>query len=402
MALALTSATANVEGAQIGNLSVMTFNIKAAPIEIGFDQQTSWDYIFNNDNDRRARVVSVMSDSAPDIIGVQEMVGGQLEYVQNRLPDYFHYGVSRETGATGGPSERVGVFYRSSRFRLLSSGEFWLSETPDVAGTTFVGNGGDLNNPRMVTWVKLRDLSVGISYMVLNTHWSLDGEARRQSGLLMQDKLQELSDGLPVIIMGDFNETAAGAGFSALARSGLPSGAALTNAYAASGAPTGKTFHGYNGGESGYPIDSILASNDAFVAADGEIIRTTFGGYYPSDHYPVQVLLHVLDGRSPGDFNGDGRTNGADFLTWQRSYGDIVPMGTGADADSDGQITANDLPYWSNDFGAGLGFDRALSVPEPTSTSLLGMCWATCPGVAVAATRRSSPRVQRSFRPRTD
>lgn len=54
-----------------------------------------------------------------------------------------------------------------------------------------------------------------------------------------------------------------------------------------------------------------------------------------------------------GDYNSDGRVDGADFLAWQRGFGGVAtPAGSGADGDSDGTIGAGDLDVWEGSFSA--------------------------------------------------
>ncbi|WP_172992252.1 ELWxxDGT repeat protein [Lacipirellula parvula] len=54
-----------------------------------------------------------------------------------------------------------------------------------------------------------------------------------------------------------------------------------------------------------------------------------------------------------GDYNNDGRVDGADFLAWQRGYGSAAtPAGSGADGDGDGAVGASDLDVWKNHFGS--------------------------------------------------
>jgi len=362
-------------------LRVMTFNIKGAAVEIGLDQHESWDYLWNNDNDRRARVVSVINNSGADIVGVQELRLGQLDYLDDRLAEYAYYGVGRNTGANSDGAERSGIFYRRSRFTQLDQGEFWLSATPTVPGTTFTGNGGDTNNPRMATWLKLRDVRLEKDYFVINTHWSLDSEARRLSGVLMRDKIIDLAGDLPILAMGDFNEFAAnGQGYAALVQPRSPGEFRLTDSYAASGAALGKTFHGYAGGVSGTPIDFVLHTPDHFQAVEGTIVRTAFGGLYPSDHYPVQVTLNV-DVRQPGDYDRDDDVDGADFLLWQRSFGRSVTQGDGADGNRDRLVNAADLLIWQTHFGkiaSSPGGVQGLFVPEPCTTGLVCSAVAAC------------------------
>jgi hypothetical protein len=53
----------------------------------------------------------------------------------------------------------------------------------------------------------------------------------------------------------------------------------------------------------------------------------------------------------PGDFNGDGFVNGADFLIWQQNYGKIggatLAMG---DANGDGNVTGADFLVWQENY----------------------------------------------------
>ncbi len=352
-----------------GTLKVMTFNIKSAAVEIGFDQHESWDYIWNNDNDRRSRVVNVINDSLADIVGVQELRLGQLDYMDARMSSYAFYGVGRSAGTTSDSSERSGIFYKKERFRPIAAGEFWLSETPDTPGTTFAGNGGDLNNPRMATWMKLLDFDTELTYFVINTHWSLDSEARRLSGQLMRDKIIDLADGLPIIATGDMNERATGAGYTALARRRAADEFQLANSYALSGAPTGKTFHGYDGGVEGTAIDFVLHSEGHFQATSGAIVRTWFGGYYPSDHYPVEVTLNVLAPPIPGDYNGDRQVTTADYALWRSTFGSSVNRS--ADGNGNGVVDTADYVFWRNIYSTAQNLDVGqFAVPEAGSMTL--------------------------------
>jgi hypothetical protein len=75
-------------------------------------------------------------------------------------------------------------------------------------------------------------------------------------------------------------------------------------------------------------------------------------------------------GGSPGDFNSDGKVDGADFLVWQRNFGQ-----TGFDAAA--------LASWKANFGAGAAAAAAAAVPEPATFGLIALA-----GAAVAASRR--------------
>ena len=68
----------------------------------------------------------------PDIFGTQEAVIWQLKDMLKRLPQYNYIGVARDDGKESG--EHSAIFYRKDKFKLLDSGNFWLSETPDKPG----------------------------------------------------------------------------------------------------------------------------------------------------------------------------------------------------------------------------------------------------------------------------
>ena len=79
---------------------------------------------------------------------------------------------------------------------------FWLSETPEVAGS----KGWDGACERIASWAKLQDKVSGKEFFALNTHLDHVGVAARREGIsLMLDKVNELSGNLPVVVTGDFN-----------------------------------------------------------------------------------------------------------------------------------------------------------------------------------------------------
>jgi hypothetical protein len=74
-----------------------------------------------------------------------------------------------------------------------------------------------------------------------------------------------------------------------------------------------------------------------------------------------------------GDYNGDGRADGADFLAWQRAFGSSVTPGSGADGSGNGVVDAADLTIWKNGFGSATAAGQVATeaVPEPTTFSVL-------------------------------
>ncbi|MDR1525361.1 MAG: endonuclease/exonuclease/phosphatase family protein [Tannerella sp.] len=135
-----------------------------------------------------------------DIFGTQEVLHHQLENLLDGLPGYGFIGVGREDGKTKG--EYVPVFYKKDRFRLLKSGNFWLSENTD-----YPNKGWDAALPRICTWGQFRDLKKKKEIWFFNIHFDHIGkEARRQSAILILNKIKDMcGTGAAVILAGDFN-----------------------------------------------------------------------------------------------------------------------------------------------------------------------------------------------------
>ena len=80
----------------------------------------------------------------------------------------------------------------------------------------------------------------------------------------------------------------------------------------------------------------------------------------------------ITPGYIPGDFDGDGLVNSADYSTWRSTFGQIVTPWTSADGNGDGTVDMADYVTWRKAMatagGASLGANTA--VPEPTSAML--------------------------------
>lgn len=263
-------------------LTGMTFNIR---YDSGPSGNNAWNRAVNP---RRERVISVMKDSQADFIGLQEVLANQADDLVAALTDYSFFGVGRDDGVRKG--EFAGIFYRSDRFELLDGNHFWLSETPEVPGTVFPGSG----SIRLATWVRLLDLRANRTFLLLNTHWdNVSQSSREKSGALIRERLAGLAQGDPVIVTGDFNTTESNTAVLNIT-SGAPATAPLLrDAYRLVHTPQEQaelTFHNFNGATVGQRIDFVLHNDDLKPLA-AAIVRTSFEGLYPSDHYPVTAKL---------------------------------------------------------------------------------------------------------------
>lgn len=263
-------------------LTGVTFNIR-------YDSGPSGNNAWNRaTNPRRERVISVLKDSHADFIGLQEVLANQADDLVAALDDYTFFGVGRDDGVRKG--EFSGIFYRTERFMFIEGDSFWLSETPEVAGTVFPGSG----SIRIATWVRLLDLRANRSFLFLNTHWdNVSQSSREKSGALIRERLAGLAEGGPVIVTGDFNTTESNTAVTNLLSGPPASAPLLRDAYRLVHTPAAQaelTFHNFNGATNGQRIDFIL-HNDDLKPSSAEIIRTSFEGLYPSDHYAVSAKV---------------------------------------------------------------------------------------------------------------
>lgn len=76
---------------------------------------------------------------------------------------------------------------------------------------------------------------------------------------------------------------------------------------------------------------------------------------------------------SAGDYNNDGKIDGADFLAWQRGFGSSVTPGSGADGSGNGVVDAADLTIWKSGFGSATATvgSATAAVPEPATVYTL-------------------------------
>lgn len=264
-------------------LRVMSFNIRYGTAD---DKENHW-------NQRKDLVATTILAYDPDLLGTQETLHFQGEFLATRLPTHTAFGVGRDDGAKLG--EATMVYFRTARFEKLDGGHFWLSETPDKPGV----KGWDADCPRMVTWLKLRDRQAeGRELLWLNTHWDHKGrQARLESARQIRRWLEPRAANLPVVITGDFNCTEGSEPYTTLmGKETAPPG--LLDAFRVvhpQRQPDEASSHRFDGNRRGSRIDWILCSPH-FKPTAATIDHSQRDGRYPSDHYPVTATLEPAPG----------------------------------------------------------------------------------------------------------
>ena len=257
-------------------LCVMTYNLRYASTT----PPNAWPQ-------RRPLMREVIRSTAPDVIGTQEGLYEQLKDLAADLPEFNWVGVGRDDGKT--KSEFMAVFYRPTRLEALATNHFWLSDTPEIPGSTTWGN----SNRRMVTWLKFRDRTTGGEFFLFNTHFDHQIQpAREKSAALVRERVAALAPQLPVLLLGDFNAAAE----SNPAYQTLTAGSFFADAWLTARERRGEgigTFNGFKAAQPDGPrIDWILTRGNVTVDR-GETVTFARDGQFPSDHFPVVAWLRL-------------------------------------------------------------------------------------------------------------
>ena len=180
------------------SIKVMSFNVNNS-----LSESTGWvDTDPKRWTVRKHAVKNMLATEKPAVVGGQEVTSVQLNDIAGF--GYGAYGVGRTDGGTTTDSgEMMGIFYDESQVSLVDKGTFWLNETGTVGEL-----GWDADYIRIVSWAKFSVKSDEYKkFLVLNTHLDNSGSnSRKQSILLIKEKLKAINpEGLPVVLLGDFN-----------------------------------------------------------------------------------------------------------------------------------------------------------------------------------------------------
>lgn len=256
-------------------LTVMSYNLRYGSANDGPDR---WEL-------RRDMLVDLIKRHDPTVLGTQECLDFQAQYIAEKLPEYTWFGLGREADGTG---EMTAILFKKSRLLPLESGHLWLSETPDVPGSI----SWDSSLTRIASWIKFYDRVNQRSFYFYNTHFDHRGAvARLESARRLETRIREEHDGEPVILTGDFNAVAGTSEpWKALTAGVLKD--TWDTAEATRG--TANTWNGFAIPEAGKErrIDWIVATPEVRILSC-EIDAHEENGRYPSDHMPViaQILL---------------------------------------------------------------------------------------------------------------
>ena len=170
--------------------TIVSYNIR---YDNNWDIENSWEI-------RRSNIIQMLIKYSPSILGIQEGLLTQVQYIDSSLINYDYVGVGRDDGKEKG--EFCAIYFDTTRYVLLKNSTFWLSETPDT-----ISVGWDAALERICTYGLFKDRITKKEFWVFNTHFDHMGSIAREksSGLILKRIKKINRQSLPVILMGDFN-----------------------------------------------------------------------------------------------------------------------------------------------------------------------------------------------------
>ena len=247
------------------DVRVVSFNLRCT----GFGK-TSIQY-------RAPLLTAQLEELGADSMGFQEANYRWMSYLEKNLEGYDYVGVSRTNGKNLG--EFSPIFYRTDKYEVVASDTFWLSKTPEKAGSKDWGS----QNVRICTWAMLRNKATGECYVHFNTHLDhISSEARENQMKVLLEKVKAFEGRYPIVLTGDFNDDNESVMY-AEAKEILRDSRLLAPVTDDTG-----TYHDY--GAKAKLIDFVFVSEDVKPLVY-HVIDDQINGEYLSDHFGIYTDL---------------------------------------------------------------------------------------------------------------
>ena len=225
-------------------------------------------------------LVNLFHSFGPDILATQEGRIGQLKELDEELPNLILIDSHRDW-----IDERMYpcLFINPQTILLERSGDIWLSETPELAGSKSFESAF----PRLFTWAEITIKTSGIQLMIVNTHLDHILNSTRVEQIQVLIKEVKKINKRELIILGDFNESP----YSSI-KSDLINAFNLKDPWIEKNYAEETSHHGFEGLEAvtGDRIDWILIPKN-FECTQLVMDKQSVKDVYPSDHYPILATV---------------------------------------------------------------------------------------------------------------
>jgi len=187
-------------------ISVLSYNIYH---DVKIEQTSSSYNIIEKWDKRKDQVLEVLQKSAADIICLQEDLPHQYKYLMEKLKNVYSgidYSVDYIFPNKASSARQV-IIYKNNIIKLIDSGNFYLSPTPDQ-----ISHSNDLKKGIIrylpVTWAKFEKDNT--HFFVFNVHmnaWKENAQLRIKYAKLILKRIKKITNNMaiPVILVGDFN-----------------------------------------------------------------------------------------------------------------------------------------------------------------------------------------------------
>lgn len=264
VALAAAAMTAPMEP-----IRITSFNVRYGTAA---DGENRWEL-------RRPIAIDIIRRHPADILCVQEALDFQVDEYAKAF-SYGQVGVGRDDGKRAG--EYSAILYDKGRFRVLDSGTFWLSDTPEMVASKTWGN----RVTRICTWAKFEDKASGQQFRVANTHLDHESQPSREKAVTLI--LERMSATIPTIVTGDFNAGESNAAAKAMAKGGYRDTWRVINPDAVEPG----TFSGFK--ELGKEKIDYVWVDKNWTVKSASVIDERIDGKWPSDHTPVTATVELV------------------------------------------------------------------------------------------------------------
>ena len=267
-------------------IRVGTYNLRRAKLD---DKNPH-----NNWTLREPRLIQSFLDNGFDICGLQEVDTPEQESIPRMLAERglrygsHFFGPYNEDGVG---TKAHGLFWKEDRFEPVGEPHhFWVSDPPEVMQHNDMLNGHPFIRGGFCQ--VLKDLQTGKKLFVMVTHAPLNKEMHAENAHVYVEMEKRYNpDGYPSIFMGDLNARETDA-CSEVYRSWWTDSYHAFDADPGLRRGPGRTFNGWRLLE----VPSLERRID-FIYYRGKGITplcyvcndTRYGGFYPSDHFPVFV-----------------------------------------------------------------------------------------------------------------
>lgn len=186
-------------GEPVRKNSAGTEDLTVITLELGsYNKEHRWE-------DKVPGIAEMVKVETPAVIGFQSCSTGKVEDLDMVLDGYDSFGDSTDDGE--GKGRINAIYYRKDCLKLVKSGTFWFSETPNEPGTSFEGASQICN----ATWGIFTIKGSGRKFFFLHTSLDVNSESVRPlQAQLILSKMEELAPGIPCIVAGDFRSFQAG------------------------------------------------------------------------------------------------------------------------------------------------------------------------------------------------